>query len=387
MNIESFSDRLGKLVEHTAPEGKGKYYTYEPMQLPLEIRYDEELVKLLSEASASIGNLSGLGHHLKNPHLLIIPYLKTEAVMSSRIEGTRTSLSEVFLEEKEGKKERGEDLEEVNNYIKAVEFGLRQIKVKEINIEMIKDIHDVLLRGVRGQDKEPGKFKTIQNFIGSSNNITEASFVPASIETTPILMQNIVDYINASKKSADLIKAGILHYQFETIHPFRDGNGRMGRVLIILFLCKSGVLAQPLLYLSAYFEKNRNIYSDLLYNASSKGEIESWLKFFLRGIKIQADEASEKTMELDSYHEYCRETLEENTRSTKVLKVLEFLFRNPFIKITEVQSILRCHYPTAKNIIGILLKNGIIVEFSKDKKREKIFYAKKIGDILELEFR
>lgn len=385
MNIENFNDRLGKLVKHTTQEGT-IYYAFEPIPLPLEIRYDEELVKLLSEASASVGNLSGLGHRLKNPHLLIIPYLKKEAVLSSKIEGTKTSLSEVFLEEKETKKERGEDLEEVNNYINALEFGLKQIREKEISIEMIKNIHSILLKGVRGQDKEPGKFKTIQNFIGVSNNISEY-FGPASPETTPKLMQNLTDYINTSERSASLIKAGISHYQFETIHPFRDGNGRMGRLLIILLLCKKGVLTQLLLYLSAYFEKNKNKYGELLYNVSTKGEIEDWLKFFLCGVKIQADEASEKAMQLDSYLEECRERLEENTRSTKVLKVLEFLFRNPFIKITEVRQILKCYYPTAKNIIEILLENGIIVEFSKDKKREKIFYAKKIGDILELEFK
>ncbi len=373
------------MVRHIAPDGSTIYYAFEPVMLPLEIKYDEELVKLLSEASASVGNLSGLGHRLKNPHLLIIPYLKKEAVLSSKIEGTRTSLSEVFLEEKETKKERGEDLEEVNNYIKALELGLKYIKEKEISIEMIKEIHSILLKGVRGQDKEPGKFKTVQNFIGSSNNV--ATFIPASPETVPDLMQNLADYINTSEKSAGLIKAGVLHYQFEAIHPFRDGNGRMGRLLIILFLCKKNVLSQPLLYLSAYFEKNRNKYGDLLYNASSKGDIENWLKFFLHGVKTQADEASEKAMQLDRYHENCREKLEENTRSTKVLKVLDFLFKNPFIKITEIQKILRCYYPTAKNIMDILLRNEIVIEFSKDKKREKIFYAKRIGDILELEFK
>ncbi len=186
MDIENFSDRLGKLVRHIAPDGSTIYHAFEPIMLPLQIKYDEELVKLLSEASASVGNLSGLGHRLKNPHLLIIPYLKKEAVLSSKIEGTRTSLSEVFLEEKETKKERGEDLEEVNNYINALEFGLKHIKEKEINIEMVKEIHSILLKGVRGQDKEPGKFKTVQNFIGSSNNV--ATFIPASPETAPDLI-------------------------------------------------------------------------------------------------------------------------------------------------------------------------------------------------------
>lgn len=199
-------------------------------------------------------------------------------------------------------------------------------------------------------------------------------------------MQNLVEYINDSTRSAPLIKAGIMHYQFETIHPFRDGNGRMGRMLITAFLCKKNVLAQPLLYLSAFFEKNKSGYEDLLYSVSVRGDIENWLKFFLRGIKIQAEDASKRVIQLDKYYEECREKLEENSRSTKVLKILDYLFRNPFIKITEVQKILRCYYPTAKNIIKILLHNKIIMEFETDRIRDKIFYAKKIGDILELEF-
>jgi Fic family protein len=315
-----------------------------------------------------------------------MPYLKKEAVLSSEIEGTRTSLSEVLLEEKEKKKSKDEDLKEVNNYVEALEYGLNEIKDKLISEELIKKLHSILMKSVRGEDKEPGKYKTHQNHIGSSLEIFEAKFVPASPKTTPRLMENLVEYINNYKKSTDLIKAGIMHYQFETIHPFRDGNGRIGRLLISLFLCKTKILSQPLLYLSAYLKKYQKEYNQKLFNVSSKGEIENWLKFFLEAIKTQSDNALEKTIELDNYYEEARRILEKNSNSTRALLVLDALFENPFIKVTEIRKILKCLYPTAKNNLRILIKNKILKEYDPGKRKiDKIFYCPRISEILELE--
>lgn len=381
MEIEEFDGNLGKLVR--AP--KAIYHTFEPNPLPLEIKYDEELIKILAKAVASISNLSSMGRRLRNPHLLIVPYLKKEAVLSSEIEGTRTSLSEVFLEEKEKKKSEDDDLKEVNNHIKALEIGLKKVKNQEVDILLIKELHRILMHKVRGEDKEPGRFKTHQNHIGISRDIMKAKFVPASPKTTPILMENLVDYVNNSKKSTELIKAGIMHYQFETIHPFRDGNGRIGRLLITLYFCKSEVLSQPLLYLSAYLKENQKEYNERMYNVSSKGKIEEWLKFFLTAIKVQSDEVCEVTKQLEDYYEEARKTIETNSNSTNALLVLDALFINPFIKITEIKKILKCRYPTAKNNIKILLENGIIKEYKEGKRREKIFYAPKISEVLGLE--
>ncbi len=380
MEPEEFNGRLGHLVQAS----KGAYSTFEPQLLPIQINYDEELIKILAEAVASISNLSGMGRRLRNPHLLIVPYLKKEAVLSSEIEGTRTSLSEVLLEEKEKKKSTDEDLKEVNNYIKALEVGLEEIKNKTISEELIKKLHSILMKSVRGENKEPGKYKTHQNHIGNSLEIFEAKFVPASPESTPRLMENLVEYINNSKKSTELIKAGIMHYQFETIHPFRDGNGRIGRLLVSLFLCKTKILSQPLLYLSAYLKKNQKEYNQRLFNVSSKGEVESWLKFFLKAIKIQSDEALEKTIQLDNYYEEARKILEKNSSSTNALLVLDALFENPFIKITEIEKILNCLHPTAKNNLNILIKNKILVDYNPKRIRDKIFYSPKISEILEL---
>ncbi len=381
MELKECSNRLGRLMQ--AP--KATYQTFEPMFLPLKINYDEELIKILAEAVQSISNLSAMGRRLKNPHLLIAPYLKKEAVLSSKIEGTRTSLSEVFLEEKEVKKSTNQDLEEVNNYIRALEYGLKETEDKPINLELIKKLHFTLMKGVRGQTKDPGQFKSLQNWIGSSKDILEAKFVPASPETTPNLMQNLVEYIDKSAKSTPLIKVGIMHYQFETIHPFRDGNGRIGRLLITLFLCKTGLLSQPLLYLSAYFEKHKQDYDLKLFNVSVKGEIENWLKFFLTAIKIQSDEVLNRTIELEKYQEDSRLHLETHSNSTNVLRVLDLLFINPFIKITEIKKTLKCHYPTAENNVRILVENEILKEYTKEKKRDKIFYAPAICRILGIE--
>lgn len=377
--MNNFSTRTGKLFQIP----KTIFHAYEPKPLPLDINYDSSLITKLSEADQSIGKLSGIGYRLKNPHLLITPYLKKEAVLSSKIEGTRTSLSEVFIHEKKPTRSESPDIIEVINYIKALEFGLKEIETKDISEKLIKGMHAKLMEYVRGKDKDPGHYKHIQNWIGSSNDILEAKFVPCTPESVPRLMGNFVEYLNSHKENPSLIKAGIMHYQFETIHPFRDGNGRIGRLLIVLFLCKSGLLSQPLLYPSGYFEKYRDEYDESLYNASYKGDIERWLKFFLHAVKVQADDALERAMKLDEYHDSCRDLLEKETQTTNVLRVLEQLFVNPYITIPEASNVLNCHYPTAKNNIDILIEKGILKEVAK-RGRERLFSAPEIMDVLEV---
>jgi len=379
MNIEKFTEKMGKLIKAT----NAIYYTFEPKELPGKINYDEDLIKMLSDAILSLGNLSSMGNRLKNPHLLIMPYLKKEAILSSKIEGTRTSLEEIFLHEKKDKKPIDNDLQEVINYVNSMEYGLKEIQTRPIDENLIKELHIILMKGVRGESKDPGKYKIFQNWIGSSSDILEAKFIPASPETTPLLMKNLTDYLNGYEKVAELIKASLIHYQFETIHPFRDGNGRLGRLLIIIYLCKTKVLSQPLLYLSAYFEKYRDEYNQKLLDVSSKGDIENWIKFFLKGIKIQSDEALEKTSNLEDYREECRDLLQKKSNSVNVLRLLDYLFANPFITIPEAAKILDSYYPTAERNIKILVENGILEEF-KGKRRARIFRAPKIMKILEI---
>jgi Fic family protein len=379
MEPEEFNGKLGRLVQASI----GAYSTFEPKPLPLNLKYDEELAMLLEQAALSLGNLSAMGKQLRNPHLLISPYMKKEAVLSSKIEGTRTSLSEVFLHEKKAKESENYDLREVLNYIKALEYGLKAVKETPITEELIKNMHRILLKGTRGEDKNPGEYKNRQNWIGSSEDILEAKFVPASPETTPSLMENLFKYINENSGNTPLVKAGLMHYQFETIHPFRDGNGRLGRLLVILYLCSAKILSQPLLYPSAYFEKNRAEYNNRLFEASSKAKIESWLKFFLKAINVQSKEAFEKTARLEDYHEKSKLLIEEKTNSLKALRILEGLFENPYITYSEVMVLLKCNRLTAKRNLDVLAGLGILKEFEKGTKKSKIFYAPKIKEILE----
>jgi len=380
---EKWSERVGALE----PKSGTLYSTFEPKKLPFKIEYDEELIKLLTESTLSVGNLSGLGRKLPNPHILIAPYLKREAVLSSRIEGTKTSLPELFISEKETKVDRL-DIREVSNYIRSLEFGLNEIVENDITESLIKEMHRVLMRGVRGNLKNPGRYKTIQNWIGNSSDILDARFIPCKPESVKPLIENLIYYVNEYGISSPLIKSAVMHYQFETIHPFRDGNGRMGRLLVVLYFCKSGLLTKPLLYLSAYFEKNRNEYNEKLLRVSKYGELEEWLKFFLKGVKTQADDAVERANSLETLREKYRKKIQENSSSTNALKVLDYLFSNPFITIPEVGEILDKGYPTAKGSVNILMDNGILREVTEGKfnipYNAKLFVAPEIHEILTL---
>ncbi|HLC79059.1 MAG TPA: Fic family protein [archaeon] len=361
---------------------KGVYYTFNPNFLPSKIKFDEPLIAILSEASMNLGNLNGLGFLLSNPHIFIMPYLKKEAVWSSRIEGTRTSLSEVFLFEAKDEKEMDFDLQEVINHINATEHGLKKIKTQELNLELILELHKILLKGVRGEQKEPGQIRTTQNWIGNrDSSINDATFVPPEPEKVKALLENLFAYLNAEDNTPPLIKIGIAHYQFEAIHPFRDGNGRIGRLLITLYLCKKNILPLPLLYISGYFEKNRDAYYDLLLDMSKKGNYSDWLKFFLKAVIAQSKDAIERAAKLEKYSKECKEKLLEKS-STNALKIFESLLGNPYITIPNAKKILEKEYPTAKRAIQKLTEVGILKEIT-GKKRNTVFVAEKIRQILE----
>jgi Fic family protein len=379
MQIEEFNEKTGKLI--MAPSAS--YYTFEPFPLPIKFVYDAELVNNLSQAIMSLGNLSGAGRWLKNPYLLISPYLNKEAVLSSKIEGTRTSLSEVFLHEKEPKRTTEGDLLEVMNYIKALHYGLTQIKTNKITEQLIKEMHKILIHGARGEFKSPGQYKTQPNWIGSTLDPNEARFVPAHPNSVPRLMVNLIYYLNEFDNTHPLIKVALMHYQFETIHPFRDGNGRLGRMLIILYLCSIGVLTQPLLYLSAYFEKFKDQYNERLYAVSAKGDVNGWLNFFFKGVKVQADDAVNRSLKLQEYLEKSRLLLQNKTNSSNTLIVLDQLFTNPYITLPEAKKLLKTkNLSTPKNVIDILVKNSILKEIT-GRKRNRIFIAPIINKILE----
>lgn len=381
MEPEGFNSIAGTV----ALSSKGVYFTFTPKMLPVKISFDESLIATLSEASMHLGNLNGLGFLLPNPHVFIMPYLKKEAVWSSRIEGTRTSLSDVFLfEAKEEKdpKETDFDLREVINHINATEHALKKIKTQELNLELILELHKILLKGVRGEKKEPGQIRTAQNWIGKPNSsLTDATFVPPEPEKVKPLLENLFAYLNTEDNIPPLIKIGMAHYQFESIHPFRDGNGRIGRLIITLFLCKKNILSLPLLYISGYFEKNRDSYYDLLLDVSKKGNYNEWLKFFLKGVITQSKDAIERATKLEKYSKECKEQLVEKS-NTNSLKLFEHLLGNPYITIPNAKRILKKEYPTAQRAVQKLVDAGMLKEIT-GKQRNTVYLAEKIKQILE----
>ncbi len=381
MDIENASTRTGRFV--LAP--KAAYHTFEPKPLPFKIKYDDELAKLLSEANLGIGKLSVIGKRLSNPDLIVWPYLQIEAVLSSRIEGTMTSLSEAFRDKEPNNPDRVGDWAEVMNYRKVLYRYLQEMENKNFSEETIKDIHLNLMKRVRGESKNPGKYKTQPNWIGDTLNPLEARFVPAHPSSVPDLMRNLIDYMNSNSSEPELLKIALIHYQFESIHPFEDGNGRMGRLLLVLYLCKKKVLPKPYLYLSAYFEKNKQEYKNKLFEANSKGKLEDWLKFFLKAVKTQSEDVLSRTNGLEEYYQQCSDLLKKVTKSNRVLSVLDMLIENPYIRIPKIVDRLKCEWPTAKNCVEILLKHGILQELKDGPKRE--FVAPKIRQIFSRDYK
>ncbi len=382
MNPENFGTKAGEVSNSR----NGAYYTFTPNGLPVPISMDPEMQKLLEEVGLKLGNLNGMGNQLPNPWILINPFLKKEAVISSKIEGTQSSLEDVLLfEARDEKAESAEpDLQEVINFVYATEDGINRIKNEEISLTLILDLHKKLLQGTRGKEKSPGSLRNVQNWIGKyGSTLADARYVPPEPEKIEPLLENLFNFINNNKDLPELIKIGLAHYQFEAIHPFRDGNGRIGRLLILLYLLKRKILDLPLLYVSEYFENNRETYYDLLLNVSQKGDYEAWLKFFLRGVAIKSEDVTIKINKLQKYMQDTTNTIE-TTCGVSGMKVLRNLFANPYISITKAAKVAEISYPTAERAIMGMLSLGVLEEVTKQK-RNRVFVCKEIVRIITAE--
>lgn len=383
MEEKDFADsKTGRLVW----EQNGMYFRFEPNPLPFDFKPASNLGNLLLSTALVLGRLDGLTHNLtlQEAHLLRIPFMLKEATLSSEIEGTRSTLTDVYKGEKQKETDvqKKLDNEEIRNYVKALEFGLKNLD-ENITEDMIKEMHKILLQGVRGYDKNPGMYKTHQNAIGQRQDTMEtAKFVPASPQTTPYLMKNLVEFANTEKNINALYKIALAHYQFEAIHPFRDGNGRVGRLLIMLMLCKEKVISHPLLYISEYFNRNRSTYTDRLYGASSRNEIDEWIIFFLKALETQANESIELFKKLENYKNELQEKMPLVSKSPRMHLVVESIFKNPYITIKDISDKLRMTIAGASNLVHKLEKMGVLKEIT-GKKTRKIFLAHKIIDILE----
>ncbi len=332
-----------------------------PYPLPRELYLSPDAVLLLDEASRAISTLAGVGETLPNPHMLIRPFARREAVLSSRIEGTVASLSDLFAYEAGGGRQDSGDAREVFNYVQALEYGIGRLDDLPISFRLVNELHARLMAGVRGEHLSPGHFRTGQVWIGApGSGIRDARFVPPPAGRLRELFYDWEDFANNADKLPPLVRCALMHYQIEAIHPYIDGNGRIGRLLITLFLCASGVLAAPLLYMSAYFERDRQRYYDELLNVSRTGDWERWLAYFLRGVYLESKDALARLRRVRDLEDEWRAALVSRRESANGLRALDELFANPIITAPQIAKLLGVSEPGARRILGRLGEAGIV---------------------------
>lgn len=379
MNSKDFrAPRAGKVIQ--TPKG---YSAFIPAKLPPTLEYDNQFVLSLSRADAALSELSGLGRHLPNPHLLIAPYVRREAILSSRIEGTKASLSDLLIDEMEQPKQRTEDddVREVRNYVAAMEHGLERLHKLPLSLRLVREIHARLMKGARGDHATPGEFRRSQNWIGPSGSTIEtAPYVPPPPEQLDDLLGDWERFLHERDTFPDLVQCAIMHEQFEAIHPFLDGNGRLGRLLIMLFLIERGRLPQPLLYLSAYIEAHRQDYYDLLQRVRTHGDWMGWLRFFIAGVTEIASEARGQASRLMDLREKFRGRLRDKP---KALALLDELFLNPYMSVSRAEKVLKVSNPTARQAVMLLQKKWVLEEIT-GRTWGKLYLAKPIMETIEL---
>lgn len=355
-----------------------------PRTLPPQIEFDLGLVSVLSAADRGLGQLGGIVRALPYPRLLIRSFISREAVLSSRIEGTQASLSDLFLFDMTPEvEERVPDVREVSNYVRALDFGLERIRHAPLSLALIKNLHAILLDEVRGCETMRGEFRTRQNWIGPPNSrIEDATYVPPPHEHVRELLEALEAFVNAPSDLPVLVRLAMIHYQFEAIHPFEDGNGRVGRLLISLLLDSVRALPYPVLYLSAYFEKHRLEYYQRLLGVSQRGEWREWLGYFLRGVADQSTDAVERSQRLIDLRASWAGLFQQARTSALLIKLLDHLFTNPFISVARAATYLDVRPQSAQNNIDQLVSRGILREVT-GQKRNRIFAAPEILRILE----
>jgi Fic family protein len=361
------------------------YWTFVPSPLPPNLKWDTPFVLRISQAEQAVGNLSGLGETLPNPHLLIYPFIRKEAVLSSRIEGTQSSLSDLLFFEAL-KVEKQSDVKEVQNYVEAMEYGLKRLATLPLSLRFIRELHERLMTGVRGENLTPGEFRRSQNWIGASAaTLNEATFVPPAVPEMQECLDQLEKFLHSDTGLPAIVEVAMVHYQFEAIHPFLDGNGRIGRLLTTLLLCQKNVLTKPLLYTSPFFEQHQQEYYDLLLKVSQVGAWREWIDFFLRAIIEQSEDAVLRSRSLLDLQNSYSKIARENRLSPTAVQLLEIIFMKPVLNTDTAKRFLNVSYPSAQNAISSLEKVGILTE-TTGRKRAKAYSAKKILEILDGEF-
>lgn len=359
----------------------GGYRAFVPAAMPPPLRWNATLAVSLSAADRSIGRLAGEARHLPNPNLLVAPFIRKEAVLSSRIEGTRTTLGELLAAEAGAPVPRSPaDLQEVSNYVTALEYGLERLHSLPLSLRLVRELHERLMRGVRGDSATPGEFRRSQNWIGApGSTLANATYVPPPPSELMDCLSAWEQFLH-DESLPPLIHAALVHAQFEAIHPFLDGNGRVGRLLITLLLAERGVLPQPLLYLSAYFERTRQDYYAHLLNITERGEWEEWLAYFLNGVAAQARETTDKMIRIDELLSEWKQQLERE-RSRLPERALEQFVANPFWSVGTLAQQMGVAYSSAQRAVNRLEAIGAVSSVG-DLRRNRLYYAQAIFDAL-----
>jgi len=394
MDVERFRNSpSGRLLKVGADEAA--YWVFLPNPLPPALPFDAELVHALSEADRALGELSGLGRTIPNPQLLIRPFVRREAVLSSRIEGTQADIADLYAYEAGQLSLPGakpvpleSDVREVFNYVRAMEYGLERLSTLPVSPRLMRELHEPLIasRGVRGDKATPGEFRRSQNWIGRpACSLNEAEYVPPPVPEMQEALAALESYLHGENTYPPLMRLAFIHYQFEAIHPFLDGNGRIGRLLISLLLVNWNLLPLPLLYLSAYFEHHRQDYYDLLLAVSERGAWREWVMFFSRGVAEQAHDAIARAKRLQDLQMEWRRRLQTTARtSASLLQLVDELFLSPTVTVPQVQKKLGVTHRAASQMVQRLVRENIL-QIVPGNVRNRQFKAAEILAVLDVD--
>lgn len=378
--MKTTSSRTGRYVQQ--PTG---YRAFIPNTLPPDpaVEISAEMQLLLSQADHALGRLDGSIQTLPHPDLFVFMYVRKEAVLSSQIEGTQSSLQDVLAAEAQIlAPDRPQDVDEVVNYVRAMNYGLERLKALPVSVRLIREIHAELLKGVRGQHLTPGDIRTSQNWIGPGGcSLQDATFVPPPSHEVAQHLEDLEKFLHSNTPLPMLIRIGLAHAQFETIHPFLDGNGRVGRLLIAFLLCEQGILLKPVLYLSHYFKQHRQKYYEQLQSVRDRGTWEDWLTFFLRGVIDVSKQATQTARRILMLRETHRATITDTfgRAAGNGHRVLEHLYEHPIVSVNEVQTLIGTTYAAANDLVAKFVASSILNEITGQARNRKFMYQSYIN--------
>lgn len=374
-------NRAGKFVDNLT--GEATYQSFKPNPLPPvpEILLDEEIVKLVVDANRQLAKLDTASQLISNADLFISMYVRKEALISSQIEGTQCTLDDVL--DPEVDMNANLDVSDVVNYVKATQYAIQRLENLPICCRLMKEVHEKLMEGVRGQDKTPGEFRHSQNWIGPANcSLKDARYIPPNVQDMEEAMSDLERYMNENVEYDPLIRAALIHYQFETIHPFLDRNGRIGRLLILLYLMEQKVLSKPVIYISYFLKKNQVEYYDRISEVRRSGNFEQWIKFFLEAVSKAATDSLASIRQLSILHDKNIARLPISNRKKDNLRaVFEYIEQYPIIDIKKTAKELGISYNTAATVVKKLVELGILQE-TTNKARNRVFAYEEYLDIL-----